>query len=153
MGSLQSRGSASMKNSAHRNKPTQQEFSSIPPPHFFNSLVHNQRTLVFLVLVLFLGALSLFPVAPAQAQAPVWSATLTDNSIEVGGSTYSVGSIKFYVSGALSGYLRILFGQATIGNDLKALNFCVGSTAFALSGISASTVSVPNTNLGISQDK
>ena len=58
-----------MKNSAFRNKPTQLESSYTPPLWKSDSVIHNQGTFVSLILVALLGALSLLPAAPAQAQS------------------------------------------------------------------------------------
>ena len=48
-----------MKNSASRNKQTQLEFSSPPPPPFSDYVIHKQGTFVSLVLALLFGVLSL----------------------------------------------------------------------------------------------
>ena len=59
-----------MKNPAHRNKPAQLESNFTPPPRRTSDSVINKRgTLVSLMLVLLLGALSLFAAAQAQAQS------------------------------------------------------------------------------------
>ena len=61
--------SASMKNSAHRNKPTQLEFSSTPP-HFY-SLVHNQRTFPPCPCCVSRHSLTLFNACPLSFRLPV----------------------------------------------------------------------------------
>ena len=126
-----------------------------------------------LTLAAFFGVLCLFNTAPAQAQSPVWEATLTvatgdsgilgttvgcvtsascssaltDNSFEVGGAPYLIFRIEYHISGSV-GRLRVTFGSSTVNNALKALDFCVGSTAFALSGAGTAQVIWLNTNLG-----
>ena len=118
--------------------------------------------------------LCLLNAAPAQAQGPVWSATLTvgtgtssvvgvtigcrgvaacntaltSNSFTVGSSSYSFQHIEYYSSGALSGQLTVTFVQSTLGDDLKALNFCIGTNAFALSAATNNFEAWPNANLG-----
>ena len=100
-------------------------------------------------LALLLGALGFFSAAPAQAQTS-WTATLTaahvqnagygcfstndcntrltDNSFTVGGQANSLFRVGDYDTGVLQ------IGFITAPNSvLSGLNFCVGSTAFAIS--------------------
>ena len=74
-----------MKNSIHKNKPTQLEFSSTPPRLFRRPgcskgiMTSPARWFSLLALALLFGPLSLFAAAQAQARGtpPIWSATLT----------------------------------------------------------------------------
>ncbi len=102
-------------------------------------------------------------VADNDAPAPVWSATLTakvlqfqfdsgigcdtqttgaecssssiltDDDFSLGGQDYTVEQIN---DGDFDTLTLILSSQSAPGDDLKALSFCVGTRAFALSGIS-----------------
>ena len=110
------------------------------------------------VLALLAGMLSLFAPAPAEAQSPVWEATLTpqtlggtergcnngittgqrpcsteatltDDEFSISGSDYTIFSID-----VLAGTLTLGFTIDAINlQKLNSLNFCVGSTAFAFS--------------------
>ncbi len=115
------------------------------------------------VFALLLGALSPFVALPVQAQTTVWEATLhakpvltigvgcgsidaaacatpanlTDNDFTLNGRTYTVNLILDYSSFGDNNLQLAFDGVSTNppGNDLKALNFCVGTRSFALSGI------------------
>ena len=133
-------------------------------------------SLLLPALALLLGALGLFSAAPAQAQT-VWSATLTVKSIELAGFVFGVGCATGFtgaycsstsvltedefslggkdytvdtVQDGTDNLLRATFrvtGDA--GADFKALNFCVGSTAFALSSFDdTSSQGVWSTDVG-----
>ena len=108
------------------------------------------------MLALLLGALSLFAAAHAQAQTPIWSATLTvaaipggsvwgctapnqlcsprltSSSFTVGGTSYSIQAIT-----AGSGSLYLQFSAAK-NSALQALKFCVGSSAFDIADTTSS---------------
>ena len=124
-------------------------------------------TVLVPVLALLAGAFSLFAPAPAGAQSPDWSATLTPQNLGTGfglGCTnaasavahkcstvatltdddFSVGSASHSISGIQvfsEGTARLSFSvgsAATYQSSLSSLNFCVGSTALAFSSSSAS---------------
>ena len=121
------------------------------------------------VFALLLGALCLFPAAPAQAQTS-WQATLTaqhdtnanaygcltaaqcnsrltDNSFTVGTRSYSFQIIGDYRAGGARLLIRL---NANANAALKALKFCVGSRAFSLSSFPTTSQQHVwhNTNLG-----
>jgi len=103
------------------------------------------------MLAALLGALSLFAAAPAQAQDPVWSATLnvaqtggsvgcshtvsgkecssasilTDDDFQIEGTTYEITEI-----GASGSGFSVIFNR-DVSTALDAYNFCIGPTAYA----------------------
>ena len=77
---------------------------------------------------------------------------LTVDSFTVGGQTYKPIQISDVGSGSNAGSLALILGNevgslATPNTALRALNFCVGSTAFALSDAQSGFVLWPNANL------
>ena len=60
------------------------------------------------------------------------AATLTEDDLAVGGSSYSVESIRVYTDGVTPEIL-VFDLSANLNTELKALNFCAGATGFALS--------------------
>ena len=156
-----------MKNSAI---PRNQSDATLHYPPYFYSLVHNQGTLVSLVLAVLLGALSLFAPAPAQAQNTVWSSTLStydlgsalgigcfdslsgkecssglgDNNFDHGGVSYDIAQIFLTGTGTL-----VFTLSSTIPNSLLTATLRVGSTDFALSAanLAGSQLNWPNSGL------
>ena len=61
------------------------------------------------------------------------SSILTDDDFSLGGQDYTIERIADQANNVLALFLS---SQSAPGDDLKALNFCVGARAFALSGIS-----------------
>ena len=73
---------------------------------------------------------------------------LTDDDFSLGGTDYSLQRVHDVPDNSF--VVDMTLPTSGVGDDLKALKFCVGSRAFALSGLSdtQNRVSFPNTDVG-----